>query len=123
MVAVANIVKVKEERPIEEEPDSHINIKVASNDIRGNGTVVGFRIKRNARMGKLMQAYCDAFKIDITSIKFILDGTQIKQEHTADQLKLVEGDEIQVVQDMIGGGWLGLNVMMKVQYIVVIFFS
>ncbi|KAI3882700.1 hypothetical protein MKX03_010019 [Papaver bracteatum] len=104
MAAIANVVKVKEERPIEEEPDCRINIKVASND--GNGTVVGFRIKCNARMGKLMQAYCDAFKIDITSIKFILDGTQIKQEHTADQLKLVEGDEIQVVQDMIGGGWV-----------------
>ncbi|KAI3856574.1 hypothetical protein MKX03_032438 [Papaver bracteatum] len=104
MVVVANVVKVKEERPIEEEPDSRINIKVASND--GNGNVVGFRIKRNARMGKLMQAYCDAFKIYITSIKFILDGTQIKQEHTVDQLKLVEGDEIQVVQDMIGGGWV-----------------
>ncbi|KAI3868074.1 hypothetical protein MKX03_035290 [Papaver bracteatum] len=102
MVAVANVVKLKEEKPIEEEPDSRINIKVASND--GNGTVVGFRTKRNDRMGKLMQAYCDAFKIDITSIKFILDGTQIKQEHTADQLKLVKGDEIQVVQDMIGGG-------------------
>ncbi|KAI3865639.1 hypothetical protein MKX03_002937 [Papaver bracteatum] len=104
MDAVANVVKVKEEKPIEEEPDSRINIKVASND--GNGIVVGFRIKCNARMGKLMQAYCDAFKIDIMSIKFILEGTQINQEHTADQLKLVEGDEIQVVQDMIGGGWV-----------------
>ncbi|KAI3856214.1 hypothetical protein MKX03_027796 [Papaver bracteatum] len=104
MAAVTNIVKVKEDKPMEEEPDSRINIKVASND--GNGSVVGIRIKRNARMGKLMQAYCDSFKIDITSIKFILDGTQIKQEHTANQLKLVEGGEIQVVQDMIGGGWV-----------------
>ncbi|KAI3865197.1 hypothetical protein MKW92_033364 [Papaver armeniacum] len=104
MAAVTNVVKVKEEKPIEEEPDSRIDIKVASYDISGNGKGVGFRIKRNARMGKLMQAYCDAFKIDITSIKFILDGTQIKQEHTVNQLKLVDGDEIQVVQDMIGGG-------------------
>ncbi|KAI3884575.1 hypothetical protein MKX03_028457 [Papaver bracteatum] len=104
MDAITNVVKVKEVKPIEEEPDSRINIKVASND--GNGSVVGFRIKRKARMGKLMQAYYDAFKIDIMSIKFILDGTQIKKVHTADQLKLVDGDEIHVVHDMIGGGWV-----------------
>ncbi|RZC81392.1 hypothetical protein C5167_043964 [Papaver somniferum] len=84
MVVVSNVIKVKEEKPIEEEPNSRIDIKVAS--YHGNGNRVGFRIKRNARMGKLMQAYCEALKIDITSIKFILDGKQIKQEHTADQV-------------------------------------
>ncbi|KAI3941923.1 hypothetical protein MKW98_009133 [Papaver atlanticum] len=85
MAAVTNVVKVEEDKPVEEEPASRINIKVTSND--GHGAVVCFRIKRKARMGRLMGAYCDALKIDITSIKFILDGTQIKQEHTADEIK------------------------------------
>ncbi|KAI3909357.1 hypothetical protein MKW98_007881 [Papaver atlanticum] len=73
MAAVTNVVKVEEEKPVEEEPDSRINIKVASND--GHGTVVCFRIKPKARMGRLMEAYCDALKIDFTSVKFILDDT------------------------------------------------
>ncbi|KAI3949011.1 hypothetical protein MKW98_021617 [Papaver atlanticum] len=104
MSGVTNVVKVEGKRTIVG-PSSHVNIAVTSN---GYGdTDVTFRVKRNAKLGKLIKAYGEAKNIDIKTIKFLYDGIQIKPDYTPDQLdREEEGEdiEIQVVQDMLAGG-------------------
>ncbi|KAI3878113.1 hypothetical protein MKW92_049960 [Papaver armeniacum] len=100
---VTNAVKVEGKKTLVG-PASHVSIKVTSN---GYGDAdVTFRVKRDAKLGKLMKAYGEAKHIDIKAIKFLHDGIQIKPDHTPDQLDREEEEdiEIQVVHDMIAGG-------------------
>ncbi|MCL7051197.1 hypothetical protein MKW94_007467 [Papaver nudicaule] len=100
MAGVTNVVKVEANKPDAVEPATHINVKIRSN---GNVPEYSFRVKRSAPMKKLMDAYGEASKIDIRTIKFLFDGKLLKPVNTPDQLELEDGDEIQVVEGMIGG--------------------
>ncbi|KAI3841460.1 hypothetical protein MKX03_021109 [Papaver bracteatum] len=103
---VPNAVKVEAKKASDAEPASHINIKITSNDY--HDTEVCFRVKRNAKIRKLMEAYGEAKKVDHRTLKFLHDGTQIKEEHTTDQLDQIEEGEdivIQVFHHMMAGGY------------------
>ncbi|KAI3913102.1 hypothetical protein MKW98_007118 [Papaver atlanticum] len=103
---VPNAVKVEAKKASDAEPVSHINIKIRSNDY--GDTEVCFRVKRNAKIGKLMEAYGEAKKVDYRTLRFLHEGVRIKEEHTTDQLEqLEEGDdiEIQVFHSMMAGGY------------------
>ncbi|XP_076906988.1 small ubiquitin-related modifier 2-like [Bidens hawaiensis] len=79
---------------------THINIKVK----RQYGAEVSIRIKRNAQLKKLINAYCDAQSVEKNEFVFLFDGRQVKAEKTPDELEMKEGDEIDAMMHQNGGG-------------------
>ena len=57
----------------------HLNIKVTD----GNNEVF-FKIKRSTRLDKLMKAFCERQGKDISTVRFLHDGTKVQQEDTPD---------------------------------------
>ncbi|MCL7035828.1 hypothetical protein MKW94_022779, partial [Papaver nudicaule] len=67
----------------------------------------GFRIRRNSQFSKLIHAYGEMKKIDVKTVRFLYDGTQLHPEHTPDHLELEDGCEIDVMLEQDGGKWNG----------------
>ncbi|NXO80282.1 SUMO3 protein, partial [Sitta europaea] len=78
----------------------HIELKVADQD----GSVVRFRIKRHAPLGKLMTVYCCRQGLSMKHIMFLFDGQPIKEGDTPAQLEMEHEDTIEVFQQQTGGG-------------------
>ncbi|KAI3949571.1 hypothetical protein MKW92_000936 [Papaver armeniacum] len=91
---------------IPEGSGSHINITVK--EWCGGGEVF-FRMKRNSRLSKLINAYYELKGIQIVpspfnTICFVYNGTRIKPEDTPNQLGMGDGDVIDFIWEVIGGG-------------------
>ena len=82
-----------------EESETHINLRVVSED----GQEVHFKIRRNAPMLKLMNAFCTKKGKSIDSVKFMCDGKLMNKENTAKELDMEDGDTIEVVMQQTGG--------------------
>ena len=50
----------------------HLNIKVTDNN-----NEVFFKIKRTTQLGKLMNAFCDRQGNNISSVRFLFEGTRV----------------------------------------------
>jgi len=59
-------------KPEEAGPIEHLNIKVTDNN-----NEVFFKIKRTTALGKLMNAFCDRQGKNISSVRFLFDGTRV----------------------------------------------
>ncbi|KAI5953358.1 hypothetical protein KGF54_002729 [Candida jiufengensis] len=57
-----------------------------------------------SKLGKAMEIYCKRREIEFEAHRFLLDGTRVLPHHTPEDLELVDGDEIQVLNNMYGGG-------------------
>lgn len=57
----------------------HLNIKVSDNN-----NEVFFKIKRNTKLEKLMNAYCDRQGKAFNSIRFLFEGTRVQPSDTPD---------------------------------------
>jgi small ubiquitin-related modifier len=68
-----------------------------------NGEVTKFKVKNTTKMGKVMAAYASKNNLDITTIKFILDGERVGKDDTPKTLELEEGDSIDHFQEQVGG--------------------
>ncbi|NXU64649.1 SUMO3 protein, partial [Horornis vulcanius] len=62
--------------------NEHIDLRVAGRD----GSVVQFRIKRHAPLGKLLKAYCCRQGLSMRHIMFLFDGQPIKEKYTPAQV-------------------------------------
>jgi small ubiquitin-related modifier len=74
----------------DQKPETHINIKVASND-----NEVHFRIKRTTPLSKLMNSYCERQGKTPGSVRFMLDGQRLEEHNTPEELDMDDGDTIE----------------------------
>ncbi|XP_019088435.1 PREDICTED: putative small ubiquitin-related modifier 8 [Camelina sativa] len=80
-------------------PSSHITVKIKSQD----DVCVYFRIKRDVEVRKMMQAYSDKVGKQISTFRFLFDGTRIKFNQTPNEIGLEEEDEIEAFVEQLGG--------------------
>lgn len=85
--------------PKEEKPDNtHINLKVSDGSAE-----IFFKIKRSTPMKRLMEAFCKRQGKDISSLRFLIDGTRVDAHNTPDDLELEDGDTIEAHREQTGG--------------------
>ncbi|CAL4973088.1 unnamed protein product [Urochloa decumbens] len=78
-----------------------INVKVTS-QIAAD---VFFRIKRDVKLRRLMDLYCGKHSLDPSAVEFLdPDCRRIKPAQTPDDTWLKDGDEIDVMLKVDGGG-------------------
>ncbi|KAH8425950.1 small ubiquitin-related modifier [Aspergillus melleus] len=65
--------------PAGEAPVEHLNIKVTDNN-----NEVFFKIKRSTQLKKLMDAFCDRQGKQLSTVRFLFDGTRVRPEDTPD---------------------------------------
>jgi len=84
----------------EQKPDTElVSIKVKSQD----GQEVFFKLKKTAKLQKMMKAYAQRQAVDITAYQFLFDGKRIKESDTIEGLELEDGDEIDAMLHQTGG--------------------
>ncbi|RDA86001.1 hypothetical protein CP532_4881 [Ophiocordyceps camponoti-leonardi (nom. inval.)] len=76
----------------------HLNIKVTDNN-----NEVFFKIKRSTKLEKLMNAFCERQGKNMTSVRFLFDGTRVQPTDTPDSLEMADGDSLEVHQEQVGG--------------------
>jgi small ubiquitin-related modifier len=54
-------------------------------------------------MRKLKQAYCDRQGLQLSSVRFLFDGTRLEDDVTPKQLEMEDDDVIEVMQEQTGG--------------------
>ncbi|KAG4149161.1 hypothetical protein ERO13_D05G324901v2 [Gossypium hirsutum] len=81
-----------------------IQVCVKSQD----GNKVVYNIKRNAKLIKLMHAYCRKKQLDIHTVRFIYEGHRVPGKYTSDQLNLEDGAEICCMFHQSGGGFCSM---------------
>jgi hypothetical protein len=59
----------------------HLNIKVTD----GNNEVF-FKIKRSTRFDKLMKAFCERQGKDLSTVRFLFEGTRVRGDDTPDNV-------------------------------------
>lgn len=88
-----------ENQQVDEKPENtHINLKVS------DGTAeIFFKIKKRAHMSRLMKAFCERQGKEMSSLRFLIDGTRILPENTPAELELEDGDTIEAHNEQLGG--------------------
>ncbi|KAJ6523346.1 small ubiquitin-related modifier [Mycena capillaripes] len=82
-----------------EDASSTINIKVVSS----TGEEVFFKIKRSTKLSKLQGAYASKVGKDVSSIRFLYDGSRINDDDTPMSLEMEDNDTIDVMVEQVGG--------------------
>jgi hypothetical protein len=67
------------------------------------GQKTKFKIRRDLRLGKVFNAYCKRHGVELGLLRFMIDGKRLQDDDTPLKLNINEGDEIEVVQEQIGG--------------------
>jgi len=93
----ANTPKAMGDDSVPNLPD-HLNIKVTD-----NYNEVFFKIKRNTHMSKLMNAFCDKQGKSVNSCRFLFDGQRVHPDDTPEKLDMMDGDQLEVHQEQLGG--------------------
>jgi len=64
-------------------PVEHLNIKVTDNN-----NEVFFKIKRTTQLKKLMDAFCERQGKQLSTVRFLFDGTRVRPEDTPETVCL-----------------------------------
>ncbi|KAL5781410.1 hypothetical protein ACOSP7_006439 [Xanthoceras sorbifolium] len=86
-------------RPRTEDP-STVNISVKSQD----GNQMFFMIKRHVPIKKLLSNYCEKKFLEYNTVHFLIDGNRFSHAKTPAQLGLENGDQIDALMQVDGGG-------------------
>ena len=76
-----------------------INLKVVS-----HGKAVFYKIKPNAHLNLLMKAHAHAQRQGINSLRFFFEGNRINKGQTPIDLGMKDGDVVDVLMELQGGG-------------------
>lgn len=76
---------------------------ISINVVDQNGSQVIFKIKETTPLGKLTSTYCERFRIDPKSIRFLYEGQRIDEKSTPKSLGMTQGDTIDAVLQQTGG--------------------
>ena len=68
-----------------------------------NNNVTQFKIKRDTKMEKVFNAYAQKNGVDVSALRFFLDGVKIGKDMTAKLLDLEDDDQIDVALEQVGG--------------------
>ncbi|CAG9761089.1 unnamed protein product [Ceutorhynchus assimilis] len=71
--------------------NQHMILKVRGYD----GTIMGFRFKRNLPFKRLMMAYCERMGIDIRRVRFYFKGNCLEDTDTPISVGMQTGDSIE----------------------------
>lgn len=72
------------QKPEDAGPSEHLNIKVTDNN-----NEVFFKIKRTTQLGKLMNAFCDRQGKNISSVRFLFEGTRVGPTDNPDTVRTI----------------------------------
>merc|ERR1719453_2098170 len=67
------------------------------------GEEMMFKVKKETKMSKIFTAYAQRKGVDLTALKFILDGQRVTEQDTPKMLEMEEGDQIDAVMEQLGG--------------------
>ena len=73
------------------ECETHIQLKVKDQQ----GIEVMFKIKKTTPLRKLMSAYCSRLGLQLSQVRFMVDGERIDPDDTAEKLSLEDWDVVQ----------------------------
>jgi small ubiquitin-related modifier len=76
-----------------------ITVKVRAQD----GGEMHFKVKPTTKMERIFDAYATRHGLPLESLRFLLDGTRVKNDDTVKILELEEGDQIDCVVEQTGG--------------------
>ena len=83
----------------EEKPQvDHLNLKVVTQD----GNEIFFKMKKKAKIGKLMIAYCQRHGVNLNAVRFLFDGERLRESQTPEDLEMEDGDVIDVMMEQVG---------------------
>ena len=82
-----------------EDNDATLNISVK--DVSGNLTQ--FKIKKETKLGKVMNAYAQKMGVALDSIRFFFDGRPIDKDSTPKMMEMENDDQIDVFLQQTGG--------------------
>lgn len=77
--------------------------KMRVNVIDQDNQSLSFDITPRTPMSRLMDAYASRKGLKPASLRFMVNGQRIKDDQTAKELELEEGDTIDVMQEQLGG--------------------
>lgn len=78
--------------------DTHINLKVSD-----GSSEIFFKIKRSTPLKRLMDAFAKRQGKDVSTLRFLVDGTRVNADNTPDDLDLEDGDVIEAHRQQVGG--------------------
>lgn len=76
-------------------------ITIRVKDQTGEETM--FKIKKSTKMSKVFSAYAQRKGVEVSSIRFLLDGERINDTDTPKMLELEDEDQIDCVLQQVGG--------------------
>eukprot|EP00948_MAST-09A_sp_MAST-9A-sp1_P003915 g3915.t1 len=68
-----------------------------------NGEETFFKVKKTTKMSKIADAYCRKKGLNVQSLRFLLDGDRVDLNETPKTLELDDQDQIDVMQEQLGG--------------------
>ena len=80
-------------------PDNTVTLRVKDQ----HGDEMFFKVKKETKMLKIMDAYAQRKGISKQSLRFTMDGDRINDEDTPKMLELEENDQIDVMLETVGG--------------------
>ncbi len=83
----------------DEAEDNTITLRVR--DQAGDETF--FKVKKETKMKKIMDAYAQRKGINAKSLRFNMDGNRINDDDTPKMLELENDDQIDVMLEPVGG--------------------
>lgn len=72
-----------------------------------NGDNVQFKVKKDTKFKKIFKAYAASKGIDVSSLRFLLDGDAIGADQTPKMLEMEDGDQIDCMLEQTGGASVG----------------
>ncbi|XP_010434723.1 PREDICTED: putative small ubiquitin-related modifier 4 [Camelina sativa] len=92
---ISKVKKEGEKPKVASESSTHVTLNVKGQDEEG---VRVFKVRRNAKLLRLMEHYTEMRGVEWNTFGFLLDGSRIREYHTPDELELKDGDEIDAMQ-------------------------
>nr|CCA24509.1 small ubiquitinlike modifier (SUMO) putative [Albugo laibachii Nc14] len=86
-------------KPDDKKKSEAITIRVKDQ----SGEEMFFRVKLVTKMEKVFEAYAERKNIDVTALRFLLDGTRISGDQTPKMLELEDQDQIDCALEQVGG--------------------
>lgn len=62
-----------------------------------------FKVKKETKMQKIMDAYAQRKGIGSQSLRFMIDGQRVQPDTTPKMLELEENDQVDVMLETLGG--------------------
>ena len=56
-----------------------------------------FKIKKKTQLKKLMEAYCARQSLQVDQIRFLFNGSRLRDTQTPDELEMEDGDVIDAI--------------------------